>query len=298
MKPKILNEKHPNYKFCNQLFQEFKEEDLIWVCYLWTNMKNLRKNEYLDFLNERPSFQAISSYLEKEFETAIEEDIKFLIDKCYRNRIRYIPRDNLKFLSNNNRLCWFIINNLIDENNHLKVLPANYIHPYFSLLFLIHIELLDNRINIEYIRDKSKIIIDKKNPYAVLKNYINDQIFIEWALEYTEDKYKIKTIPHFTPVENNEKFEVLISYWDFLYFQEEYKYLHDINLLKKAWQQKQFRDKGGLKKPYHLPLTKKTKSQLEVLAEKMNISETKVLENLIEDAYKNEMLDEKGKARY
>lgn len=76
------------------------------------------------------------------------------------------------------------------------------------------------------------------------------------------------------------------------------KYQVKVSALKKAWQQKQFRDKGGLKKPYHLPLTKNTKSQLGALADKMNISDAKVLEKLIDDAYKNEMLDENGKALY
>ena len=87
-------------------------------------------------------------------------------------------------------------------------------------------------------------------------------------------------------------------FWDYYYYQNPDKYILNIQKLKKAWQQKQFRDKGGLKKPYHLPLTKKTKSQLVALAEKMNISETKILEKLIEEAYQKEMLDAKGKALY
>jgi hypothetical protein len=298
MKCKILDKDHPNYKLCNQFFHDFKEEDLIWIGYLWEKKHDTRKNDYLNFLNTRSDFQLITSHLEKEFEKATENDVNDFINECHRNKIQYIPSNDLNFLSKDSRLCWFIINYLINENIQLKVNFYKLNNPYFSLLFLIHIELLENKYKVEKFRELSKILHDKKNPLNLLKTYINDQNFIEWALGYTQDKHSFTTHPYFNPVNNNENFEILISYWDFLYFENEYKYLHEINLLKKAWQQKQFRDKGGLKKPYHLPLTKKTKSQLEQLAEKMNISETKTLEKLIENAYKNEMLDEKGKACY
>ena len=58
------------------------------------------------------------------------------------------------------------------------------------------------------------------------------------------------------------------------------------------------KNKDNPKKSYHLPLKKESKNLLEELALFKNISKSEVLEKLINEAYKNEMCDEKGKALY
>lgn len=295
---RILGNNHKNYSVSNQFFKEFKDESLIWTAYLWASEKNEDKNKYLDLLNKRHSFESITLYLQKEFENTNENELTDFLEKCYRLKNQYIPNDDFEFLEKDHRLCWFIINNLENENKDLKRKRYKYENPYFSLIFLIHIELLDQKISVEDLRKYKKTLNENKNPHKFLDSYIENKSFITWALEYTEKKYRIRTNPSFTPTDYNEELEVFLGYWDYQYLNNQYKYLHEINALKKAWQQKQFRDKGGPKKPYHLPLTKNTKSQLEKLAEKMNISETKILEKLLDDAYKKEMLNEKGKALY
>lgn len=295
---KFFPNQHTNFKLCSDFFREFKDEDLIWTTHLWVNDQRLPTSEYLDLLNRIHNFEELQDFLTKAFEKTRKENLERFIDKCQRKKIRYFPAQDLNFLSNNNRLCWFIINQLEDEFLSLKILKYQYKNSYFLLIYLIQIYFPDKRIKIEDLRDFYKSLESSKNPKKILKNYINDSSFINWSLDYTENQYSIETHPSFPAISINEKIEKLYGYWDHQYYNNEYKYLHDINLLKKAWQQKQFRDKGGLKKPYHLPLTKNTKSQLGALADMMNISEAKVLEKLIDDAYKNEMLNEKGKARY
>jgi hypothetical protein len=67
---------------------------------------------------------------------------------------------------------------------------------------------------------------------------------------------------------------------------------------KKAWSQRKFRAAGKTKKPYHLPLTIKTKECLEKLAQVSNRSESEVLERLINEEYVRIFLDSTGREKY
>lgn len=116
---------------------------------------------------------------------------------------------------------------------------------------------------------------------------IENPEFIDWALKYTERKNRIITFPNFTPTNSNDQLEKLLGYWDFLYINDLQKYCIEINKLKKSWQQNIFREKNkeNPKKYFHLPLKKKTKNHLEKLAHLKNMSESNVLEELINKAY-------------
>jgi hypothetical protein len=282
----------------NSFFKEFKNESLVWTAYLWTFRRGYFKSEYLEFLNKHHNFELIIQFLKNDFWRYDEDELEDFLKECLESRLSYIRNEDLNFLKNQDRLCWFIINDIEDEYQYIKDKNYKYINPYFSLLFLIHIELNKNKITLSDIRKNIEILNEQNNPIKQIKNYINDKNFIDWALDYTNKKFRIRTQPNFKPKDNKEKLSIFMAYWDYEFLINKYRCIIEINTLKKAWQQKQFRDKGGLKKPYHLPLTKNTKSQLGALADMMNISEAKVLEKLIDDAYKNEMLDEKGKARY
>lgn len=285
-----------NHQKINCFFKEFKNESLIWTTYLWVKKQNVSHREYLDLLNERHSFESLASYLKKKFEQENAEELSVFIQHCQNKKIQYAPNEDLVFLSKNPRLCWLCLNNL-ERENEIRKNTYNYRNPYFSLLFLIHI-IINNKFRINILNKYIKSINSEKNPLKLLKSYIDDDNFIEWALSYTESKHRIRTYPSFESKDNEQKRDKFLGFWDDFHFNSPDKYELEINKLKKAWQQKQFRDNGGTKKQYHLPLTKNTKSQLADLAAKLNISEYKVLEKLIEDAYKNEMLDASGKKAY
>lgn len=285
-------------KLISAFFKEFKNESLIWTGYIWADRRGESKHDYLEFLNKTHNSQAIIQFLKNDFFKYNITEIEYFLNECRKDKIFYIPDEDLVFLKDQDRLCWFLINTIEYTDRSIRKEYYKYENAYFSLLFLIHIELSGSLITLERIRKDIQILNEKGNPIKILSKYINDDNFIDWALNYTETKYRIRTKPESSPINNKEKLVKFLSYWDFNYFKDRFECEVKINSLKKAWQQKQFRDKGGLKKSYHLPLTKNTKSQLGALAEKMNISEAKVLEKLIEDAYKNEMLDEKGKALY
>lgn len=58
-----------------------------------------------------------------------------------------------------------------------------------------------------------------------------------------------------------------------------------VDKMKRAWSQQKYRDAGKTKKPYHLPLTKNTKDRLEKMAQVKGLSETAMLDILINRSY-------------
>ena len=71
-----------------------------------------------------------------------------------------------------------------------------------------------------------------------------------------------------------------------------------IDKMKRGWSQQKYRNAGKTKKPYHLPLTKKTKSRLEKMARVQGLSETAMLDILINRFYEMEYVDVDGKDLY
>ena len=286
--------------YFHEFSKEFKEEELIWAVYEWCLIHHkMDYQKYWLFLNEKQSFESLLEFINLEFNRCSQREFEHFIHCCRSKRKKLIPYKNLNFLSKDSRLCWLIINTLFRRNLVKDILLDQdfiILNPYYSLLFNIF---YSDDVTLQQLQSFRKKLYCDLKPESVLKKYINSSDFNEWALNYTKKNYGwgIEPPPN-NPKCNKEAYDLFLIFWDYQCYQNPDKYMLNIQKLKKAWQQKQFRDKGSPKKPYHLPLTKKTKSQLVALAEKMNISEPKVLEKLIEEAYQNEMLDEKGKALY
>lgn len=295
-----IDKDHPNYELTIKIFKEFKDESLIWIVDRWADKNDMSKMGVLKLINDRHNFKEIADYLEIEFKNSTPKNLEIFLENCYENKHKYILNEDLKFLEKDSRLCWAIINNL--KYKYKEDIPRryNFRNPYFSLIFLIHIELFNFNIQVDELRHYLKQISNKDNPVVFLSKYIENPEFIDWALKYTERKNRIITFPNFTPTNSNDQLEKLLGYWDFLYINDLQKYCIEINKLKKSWQQNIFREKNkeNPKKKYHLPLRKDAKKFLEELALFKNISESEVLEILIKEAYKNEMCNEKGKAQY
>ena len=68
--------------------------------------------------------------------------------------------------------------------------------------------------------------------------------------------------------------------------------------MKGVWSSQKYRDSGKTKKPYHLPLTKKTKLRLEKMSEVQGMSETAMLDILINRFYELDYVDVDGKELY
>ena len=71
-----------------------------------------------------------------------------------------------------------------------------------------------------------------------------------------------------------------------------------IDKMKRGWSQQKYRDAGKTKKPYHLPLTKGTKNRLEKMSQVQGVSETAMLDILINRFYDLDYVDVDGKDLY
>jgi len=138
----------------------------------------------------------------------------------------------------------------------------------------------------------SYLINNKKN----LNKYIENNDFLIWAFNYLNKKDSFYLLG--SPINHEEYKNYINEYFDSIFINNKLQYEKEIETLKKAWQQKQFRDQGKTKKEYHLPLTKQTKNELSSLAKFNNLSENSMLEKLIHQAYLTEMCDEKGKSKF
>ncbi|MEK6200443.1 MAG: hypothetical protein N2B60_09480 [Psychrobacter sp.] len=71
-----------------------------------------------------------------------------------------------------------------------------------------------------------------------------------------------------------------------------------INNMRRAWSQKKFREAGKTKTKYHLPLTKQSQKRLAKMAAVKGLSETAMLDILINSEYKLKFLNVDGKEIY
>ena len=71
-----------------------------------------------------------------------------------------------------------------------------------------------------------------------------------------------------------------------------------VDKMKRAWSQQKYRDAGKTKKSYHLPLTIQTHARLEKMAEVHRLSQTAMLDILINSEYDLKFLDIDGNEIY
>lgn len=139
---------------------------------------------------------------------------------------------------------------------------------------------------LEHIRSEWNRIKTPDNLTSWVKKDNTEQL--NWAASYLLKKQPsnifIKNIDHI----DNYNF-ILICF-------DQYRYSHPIERqffiekMKKTWSQKKFRDAGKTKKPHHLPLTKTTITQLQKLTKLMNMKENQIIELLVDEAFRNEVM--------
>ena len=221
-----------------------------------------------------------------------------------------LPEENFEWIKNDIRIQIFILEILSNENNHIfNTSPINsVIHEIYIFFDYNNNSSLANRIILNNIKNRWFAIksIDKYSKW--LKEDNNEQI--SWVGNYLlEKELLIKSTYNFTSIKE-ERAKILASL-DLIYIdtlQEVFgKYSVSeetasktiiIDKMKRAWSQQKYRDAGKTKKPYHLPLTKKTKARLEKMAQVQGLSETAMLDILINRFYELDYVDVDGKDLY
>ena len=290
-------------KFIHNYLSQYNGESYIYIFYKLGKYINSPNEEVVNKIINCSDFKEIELLISsKLMEFNIKEIEEFfkgvaVISVLGRNGFCF-----LKYIHIDERYLLFLFESIVDNQNSSKdfnVYRNNLTK--ISVLCFLHVELNHYlSLNHQEIMEGLKRCLSKYNKIKTYKNnlnkYIDNPVFLEWAQEYIQNKFNITYINN---IHSRDYKKIgLLHYFDMMFYKNQSLYIIQMNALKKAWQQKQFRDQGKTKKEYHLPLTKKAKKELSMLAMLKNISENSMLEELIHQAYRDNICDENGKSRY
>lgn len=242
---------------------------------------------------------------------AEQEDFREVFYNAY-NKMQYklLPEEYFEWIKNNIRAQIFILEILSKKNNYYTndIYGKNYIYAIYNFFDYNDNRLYKNRIILDGIK-KLWLTVRSVEKYSEwLKE--NDFKKISWANNYLSEKgLLIKSANNFTSIkEKREKILVSLDLIDIDAFQaviDKESIFEEIanktiiiDKMKRAWSQQKYRDAGKTKKPYHLPLTKKTKARLEKMAQVQGLSETAMLDILVNRFYELDYVDVDGKDLY
>ena len=179
-------------------------------------------------------------------------------------------------------------------------------------------ELLDSYVIDDVFQEKNKKIKIMERARLLWSDLYNqctytdwiknaDDKQVRWLKKYLEDKGMY--ISDIQGISSTEYFHiVLLSALDFIdikpFILENKKYKEPdskkkfIDRMKRSWSQKVHRDSGRAKKKYHLPLAKNTRDRLRKMSMVKKVSESDILERLINEEYGSKYLDVNGQDKY
>lgn len=285
--------------------KDFEKEDYIWI--IQEQLKLQQSNVQLfDILSSSNNLESLAHLIYKEAANLNDKDFEIFIDRILSLKPYVLDCKKIRNFKNDQRLFLFILNLLLKKIQFMGY--REFKDDYILLIYIIHFELpkTSNFINFNTsLASIQNTYYQCINAKLNFKKYINENDFTRWSYNYLSSKSGVwdpchpETLyPLGLPISDEDFKNKILTYFDILYCSDKNNHEITIKALKKAWQQKCFRAKGGIKKPYHLPLTKQAKSELEKLSAFKNQSENKILEDLIHQMYLKEMCDENGKPLY
>ena len=241
------------------------------------------------------------------------EDFRDLVDESYLAMTKnFVSERHFEWLIDNLRGQIFVLNVLyLEHNYHSFDRSSSNLMGEIYLFFdnknsITHV---DNKISLlNNMEQRWRIVFEKENYSKWLNEKNIEQI--EWTREYLkkDGKYNDLVKNIFSEKEIRDVILAsldLIDYPDFNEYKNNYishissdRKERIIDKMKRAWSQQKYRDAGKTKKAYHLPLTKKTKAKLEKMAQVQGLSETAMLDILINRFYELDYVDVDGKELY
>ena len=176
-----------------------------------------------------------------------------------------------------------IVNNI---NNH-----------FFRFLFIIfcHPDYSQSTVELNIIEEKFSQLTNSHLIHFAKNDTID---FYRWAKSYMDDHNEKYHSAAYTPITDEEYRTTVNIIFDKLFDENEDIYAALKDKLSNAWYQKKYRQKNKGKKPHYYALSKKTIESLHILAFKRNMSEEKIIENLINEFYVKECVDVQGQSLY
>ena len=173
-----------------------------------------------------------------------------------------------------------------DINNH-----------FFRFLFIIfcHPDYSQSTVELNIIEEKFSQLTNSHLIHFVKNDTID---FYRWSKNYMDDHNEKYHSTAYTPITDEEYRTTVNIIFDKLFDENEDIYAALKDKLSNAWYQKKYRQKNKGKKPHYYALSKKTIESLHILAFKRNMSEEKIIENLINEFYVKECVDAQGQSLY
>ena len=303
-----INDKHvsnvinENKKYFDENIRCLSEREVSWLQAYFTEKGNI-------------SFISMgSTNLHEELinQLAKTDNFKNVIHDAF-SKMSYVlvPKEYFSFLEDSLRAQIFFLNVLISEYGYtVEDIKINRIMRdiYYFFDKVKEGKTVGNNIKIlDNILFMFKGIVLKDNYTKWLKNG-GDQL--AWTANYLNEKKFIVSIND-DSLSEIELRSIILASLDLIDCPQYTRtitssYLYEVSAnkeliidkMKRAWSQQKYRDAGKTKKPYHLPLTKKTEGRLAKMAQVKGLSETAMLDILINRFYEIEYVDVDGKDLY
>ena len=305
MSNKFIDPEKDKQLFLDKKIQPLTQREVSWL------------REYFSHLFEEMYVSSSDKILKRSLIKILsnKKNYKEIVETGLANMsLNLVPQEKFKWLEGNQRAQVFAIAILGRKTN------VGMSYDVFSsdLMLNIYRAFDQKRVKNEHLILDDKIkkldsIYSLWKRVLTLDNYsrwleVGDIKKIEWAQNYLIKKnLYLKT--GIDPLNNKDVRAVVLASIDIIdhnpikneYInssdQSNYKKLFIIEM-KGAWTSKKHRDSGKTKKPYHLPLTKQSKGRLEKMASVNGLSESAMLDILINSEYILKFLDIDGKELY
>lgn len=274
-----------------------RDIDAVWILNIFNEEikqhEDVRRAD-IDMLNRLNKFSDIKKEIMAELCHVRDRDIDHFLYRLeeYQAHVS-IPKVDLKNIESNKRFIIFA-NATMQKYLRTRILEdiSNPVYKFFYIIFTYE-EYFDHPRSLEEIYNRFSNVYMKFNNHFKFAN--ND--FYIWANSYIHESEEYKRL-RITLLKSND-FELNInSIFDQLYNLDSNIHYALRKKISNAWYQKKHRDDKKIKKPGFYALTVKTKEALASLARKNNLSEDKVLDQLINEAYIKECKSPIGELLY
>lgn len=277
---------------------KFKDRDIIWLwnyLYFYKKINLEHKSYYNDLLNYLIEIIKVHYDPANPFQDILKQHKNMLVGFEY---IRWINKNDKRLII----WLYMYLKYTGIFKSIITMTDNSAIENYYSII-LSNID-----IDLSSLGEKETILTTLKNIWANAKTPLTQTKWInannieqlDWTWEYLKKLEKNVAIP--SPVNDQETYSAILASLDMMSIYSDKWRPADKELfmqkIRKAWSQKKFREADKVKKPYHLPLTKQAKKQLDWLAQFYDTKDNIMLETLIKEKYELAQLDEDGKSLY
>lgn len=302
-----------NREYINKLdseLKQLKDDDLIPAFFLmemyieFDSFRDFHKELDRDFMQKfiqrlntikelSEIRKAILDYYSDKYWECIDDYLREI--ENFRFDLKNRGRDLSKYKTDK-RLLAFALNYYDNKFSRREKTINDIVNNFYRLLFIIfcHPDYSQSKTIVDRIEENYSQII---NQHSIHFEKNDNYDFYRWAKKYMDGQEKYRSRKYSPTTDEEYKMTVNIIF-DKIFDDNEDVYSSLKDKLSNAWYQKKYREKNRGKKPCHYTLTKRTQEALHVLAFKLNTTEDKVIEKLVNEYYVNNCVDNLGNSLY